>query len=155
MTEKYPIFLCPGPTVTPPNHIKAYSSFFGSSDIQAEFNTLYDEAESLLLKLLQAPETSSAVIMSGEGMLALWAALSSLLNPGDKVLAINFGVYGKGIGEMAEGKGGKVEYLSFLADQPISLSDCVEGGKLFTAIHQIKPKLVTLVHCEVFFSILT
>ena len=43
--------------------------------------------------------------MTGEGMLALWGALKSCLKPGDHVVSVGTGVFGDGIGEMAESFG--------------------------------------------------
>ena len=50
------------------------------------------------------------MVLSGEGMLALWAPLSSVLSTGDVVVAVGSGVYGKGIGAMAAARGAKVCY---------------------------------------------
>lgn len=38
------------------------------------------------------------VLMTGEGMLALWGALKSCLKPGDHVVSVGTGVFGDGIG---------------------------------------------------------
>lgn len=52
------------------------------------------------------------VLMTGEGMLALWGALKSCLKPGDHVVSVGTGVFGDGIGEMAESFGCIVEKVS-------------------------------------------
>ena len=44
---------------------------------------------------------NQVTIQSGEGMLALWGALKSVIRPGDRVLAVATGLFGYGIGEMA------------------------------------------------------
>ena len=49
------------------------------------------------------------VLMTGEGMLALWGALKSCLKPGDHVVSVGTGVFGDGIGEMSESFGCIVE----------------------------------------------
>ena len=63
------------------------------------------------------------VLMTGEGMLALWGALKSCLKPGDHVVSVGTGVFGDGIGEMAESFGCIVEKVSLPYDCSIRESD--------------------------------
>ncbi len=83
--KTYPIPLVPGPTSVSPYIRAAYAEDFGSSDLEDEFFTLYDTCSHQLGDALGARE-SDVVIMSGEGMLALWSALKSVLRPNDKVI---------------------------------------------------------------------
>ncbi len=50
--------------------------------------------------------------MSGEGMAALWGALKSVVRAGDDVIAVDNGLYGHGIGQMASGLGAKVTFIT-------------------------------------------
>jgi aspartate aminotransferase-like enzyme len=83
------------------------------------------------------------VIQTGEGMLALWGALKSTLKPGDKVLALSTGIFGRGIGVMAEGLDCEVHLIEFGFDESINDFDIIEK-----AIQEFKPKMITMVHCE-------
>ena len=66
--------------------------------------------------------------MTGEGMLALWGALKSCLKPGDHVVSVGTGVFGDGIGEMAESFGCIVEKVSLPYDCSIRESDLRRRG---------------------------
>jgi aspartate aminotransferase-like enzyme len=76
-------------------------------------------------------------------MVALWGALKSAVQPGEKVLVIATGVFGYGIGDMARAIGAEVETVGFDYDQAATDLDRVEE-----AIRRFRPKMVTLVHCE-------
>jgi aspartate aminotransferase-like enzyme len=85
---------------------------------------------------------SDAVIMTGEGMVALWGALKSVLRPGDKVLAVDNGLFGQGVGQMAESLGAQVVFVS---------SDWrkrIDPSVVIAAIQEHRPSLVTMIHCE-------
>jgi aspartate aminotransferase-like enzyme len=86
---------------------------------------------------------NQVVIQSGEGMLALWSALKSCLQPGDRVLSIATGVFGDGIGDMAASIGAEVQKVSLPYDQTISGLDAIQQ-----AIESFRPKMITVVHCE-------
>ena len=62
---------------------------------------------------------STPVIVTGEGMAALWGGLKSIVQPGDTVLAVDNGLYGRGIGEMAATIGALVTYHA--SDATVSL----------------------------------
>jgi aspartate aminotransferase-like enzyme len=81
-------------------------------------------------------------LMSGEGMAALWGALKSCIQRGDRVLAVSTGVFGQGVGEMAQQIGARVRTVPFGYDR---IADPDEVEK---AIRAFRPKMVTLVHCE-------
>jgi aspartate aminotransferase-like enzyme len=75
-------------------------------------------------------------------MIALWGALKSCVQPGDRVLAVSTGVFGYGIGEMAAALGAQVRWVEFGYDELLR-PDPVEQ-----AIREFEPKMVTAVHCE-------
>ncbi len=139
--KTYPIPMVPGPTSVPESVFNAYKHDFGSSDTEPEFLELYNETEANLQKLLLTRE--KVVIMTGEGMIVLWAALKSCLLPGDKVLAVSTGLFGSGIGEMAAGLGAQVETVTFPSDETVHDWDMVEKK-----IAAFQPKMITVVHCE-------
>ncbi|MCB9137210.1 MAG: alanine--glyoxylate aminotransferase family protein [Caldilineaceae bacterium] len=138
--ERYEIPLVPGPVSIPPAVLAAYAVDYGSADMEDEFFGLYASCEAGLQRLLA---TENAVtIQSGEGMLALWGALKSVLRPGDRVLALSTGLFGTGIGEMAQRCGAQAEIVDFGHDGVID-ADVVQD-----AARRIRPRLITAVHCE-------
>eukprot|EP00028_Trichosphaerium_sp_Am-I-7-wt_P012861 CAMPEP_0168508790 /NCGR_PEP_ID=MMETSP0405-20121227/347_1 /TAXON_ID=498012 /ORGANISM="Trichosphaerium sp, Strain Am-I-7 wt" /LENGTH=170 /DNA_ID=CAMNT_0008526039 /DNA_START=1142 /DNA_END=1654 /DNA_ORIENTATION=+ len=115
-----------------------------SADIDDEFYELYDSVTKKLEKMLYAPK-GSAVVMVGEGMLALWAGLKSTLKPGDKVLSVATGIYGYGIADMCRDMGAVVEVVGTEYNETVS-----DGllNQIRTKAEEFKPKLITAVHCE-------
>jgi aspartate aminotransferase-like enzyme len=86
--------------------------------------------------------TNDISIQSGEGMIALWGALTSVLEPGDRVLAVSTGLFGSGIGDMARSIGAEVETVEF------GLNGVADAQKVREAATRFRPKLITAVHCE-------
>ena len=113
----YEIPLIPGPVSIPAAVRAAYQVDYASADLEDEFFALYAECEAGLQAILGTQNQVS--IQSGEGMLALWSALKSVIRPGDRVLAVATGVFGYGIGEMARQAGAEVEVVGFGYDQAI------------------------------------
>jgi aspartate aminotransferase-like enzyme len=133
--------LVPGPTAVCQEVLAAYQVDYGSADLEPEFFKLYGDVQSQLQQIMGTQ--NQIALMSGEGMVALWGALKSVLQPGEKVLAIATGVFGYGIGDMARAVGAQVETVGFDYDQAATDLDRVEE-----AIRRFRPKMVTLVHCE-------
>lgn len=138
--ERYTIPLVPGPVTIPAAVRAAYAQDFGSSDMEVEFFNLYAECERGLQQILATQ--NHVAILSGEGMLALWAALKSVLHPGDRVLAVASGVFGYGIGEMAQQVGARVEVVEFGYD------GVLDPARVREAATRFRPRLITAVHCE-------
>lgn len=138
--ERYTIPLVPGPVTIPAAVRAAYAQDFGSSDMEEEFFNLYTECERDLQQILAT--RNLIAILSGEGMLALWAGLKSVLRPGDRVLAVASGVFGYGIGEMAQQAGATVEMVEFGYD------GVLDPDRVREAAVRFRPRLITAVHCE-------
>ena len=138
--ERYDIPLMPGPVSIPQAILDAYTFDYGSADAEEEFFVLYQECEKGLQEILYTQ--NQIAILSGEGMLALWGALKSVIAPGDRVLAVATGVFGYGIAEMAQQIGADVEIVGFEYDEVIDIDRVQDAAKHF------KPSLVTAVHCE-------
>lgn len=136
----YDIPLVPGPTRVPEPVRRAYLTDYGSADLEPEYIQLYAEVQNQLRTLLGTK--NKIVIMTGEGMIALWAALKSCIQTGDRVLAISTGVFGHGIGEMAASIGANVRWVEF------SYNEILKPAPVEEAIRSFKPKMVTAVHCE-------
>lgn len=137
----YTIPLVPGPTRVRPEVLAAYQVDYGSADLEPEYPLLYAETETLLHNLLGTG--NRIAILSGEGMVALWGALKSTLCPGDRVVAVATGFFGFGIADMARAIGAHVDTVDFDFDEAVADLDRVADS-----IRRVRPKMVTLVHCE-------
>jgi aspartate aminotransferase-like enzyme len=133
--------MVPGPVQVPEAVLRAYMKNYGSADLEPEFLDLYNQTEGQLKHILGTEHP--VVIQTGEGMQALWTALRSCLNPGDRVLAVATGVFGYGIGDMARAVGAEVKTVGLGYDETLGNLDRVEA-----AILEFKPKMITAVHCE-------
>jgi aspartate aminotransferase-like enzyme len=138
--QTYDVGLIPGPVSVPPELRAAYQINYGSSDLEEEFFSLYRRCEAHLGKILAT--RNRVAIQSGEGMIALWSALKSVLRPGDRVLAVANGVFGYGIGEMAGQLGMNLEVVGFGYD------DIPDPQRVREVAKSFRPRLVTAVHCE-------
>ena len=138
--QTYRIPLVPGPVSVPEMLRAAYQTDYGSADLEEEFFSLYAECERRLQTVLGT--RNRVTIQSGEGMLALWGALKSVIRPGDRVLAVATGLFGYGIGEMARQIGAEVDVVGFDQDQAIDPEPVRKKARRF------HPQLVTAVHCE-------
>lgn len=135
--------LVPGPTSVPEEIRKIYALDFPSPDIENTFFVQYENTCNRLAKFLGT--SSDIVIMSGEAMVCLWGCLKSTLKKGDRVLAIDVGVFGKGIGEMAKSIGCEVEFCHIDWKKEITDED-IESIAQKAKIS--KPSIITTVHCD-------
>ena len=139
--QTYPIPMVPGPVAVPEAVRQVYLQPYGSGDLETEFIDLYSRTQKQLKVILGTRD--DIVIQSGEGMLALWSALKSCLVPGDRVLTVATGVFGYGIGEMAQSIGADVKTVGFSYDETIN-----DMSRIEAAIAEFKPRMITAVHCE-------
>lgn len=139
--EKYGLSMVPGPVSVPQEILEAAVVDYGSADLEKEYIRLYRSTEKALQRLMQTK--NQVVIQTGEGMLALWSALKSSLCPGDKVLALATGIFGYGIGEMAESLGCEVKLVGFGPDESLHDFDLIEK-----VIREFHPKMITMVQNE-------
>lgn len=139
--QVYPIPMVPGPVHVPAEVLAAYQVDYGSGDIEGEFLELYNRTEANLRQILATQ--NRVAIFTGEGMLALWGALKSCIQPGDRVLSVATGVFGYGIADMARSIGAEVAVHGLGYDQTLQDWPAVER-----AIVDFRPKMITVVHCE-------
>jgi aspartate aminotransferase-like enzyme len=135
------ISLLPGPVSVPAEVLEAMGHDYPSGDLEEEFFELYADTGKGLARLMGT--RNEVVIMTGEGMLALWAALKSCLKPGDRVLATVTGIFGDGLGDMAAGLG--CEVRKFRLGYNESLGDL---ALLENMLEDFSPDMITAVHCE-------
>ncbi|MBC2711888.1 MAG: alanine--glyoxylate aminotransferase family protein, partial [Desulfosarcina sp.] len=116
--KAYPIPMVPGPVMVPDAVRQVYLEPYGSGDLETEFIELYTRTQRRMKAIFGTRD--DIVIQSGEGMLALWSALKSCLVPGDRVLSVATGVFGYGIGEMAQSIGADLKTVGFSYDETIN-----------------------------------
>jgi len=138
--QSYKISLTPGPVSVPAAVRAAYQADYGSPDLEEEFFQLYTKCEQGLQQILGT--RNAVAIQTGEGMVALWGALKSVLQPGNRVLAVATGLFGYGIGEMAAGLGMQVETVGF------GYAGIADPQQVREAAHRFRPHVITAVHCE-------
>lgn len=139
--ETYPIPMVPGPVSVPREVLQAYLTDFGSPDMEEEFLTMYRATAGMMQTILGTQ--NDVILHTGEGMIALWGALKSVLQPGDRVLSLSTGVFGSGICEMAQKVGAETRLLEFPFNATFDQFDRIEE-----TIKEFRPKMITVVHCE-------
>lgn len=133
--------MTPGPTMVAPSVMKARSREFGNPDVDTSF---CEEYHKLCLDLAELLHTKNEVyILDGEGILALEAACASLTEPGDKVLVIDNGIFGRGFADFVKIYGGEPIFYTVDYHRP------VEVEKLRAYLEKNHDfKYATVVHCD-------
>jgi aspartate aminotransferase-like enzyme len=106
--------------------------------LEEEFFEQYKRVQGQLQRLLNTSAT--AVVQSGEAMLGLWGALRAVIRPGTRVLSVSSGVYGTGIGTMAEQLGASVKRVDVAWD--VSFIEAVQNIRQLASEWQ--PELITV-----------
>ena len=96
--------MTPGPTQVRENVRLSRSLTCTNPDLDPEFYTFYKETCELISSLLRTRNRS--LILGGEGILGLEAACATLTEPGDRVLVLDNGVFGKGFADFVKIYGG-------------------------------------------------
>lgn len=135
------LIMTPGPTYIKENVREAMAKPITNPDLDLEFYEFYKGICVKIQKLLNTNNTT--LVLSGEGILGLEAACSSLIEDGDKVLCIENGIFGEGFGDFCKMYGAKVDY--FHGDRRSGLD--VKNLENFLKDNN-DYKLATLVHCE-------
>jgi len=133
--------MTPGPTQVRENVRMARAKVTGNPDLEAEFYDFYRDTCQILSRLLHT--NNESYILGGEGILGLEAACASLTEPGDRVLVLDNGIFGKGFADFVTMYGG--EAVLFTTDyhcpmDPHALQAFLERDSNF--------KYATLVHCD-------
>lgn len=133
--------MTPGPTMVAENVRMARSMETGNPDLDIDFYDFYKETCELYSSLLHTKNES--LILSGEGILGLEAAVASLTEPGDRVLVLDNGVFGKGFADFVSIYGGEpvlytTDYKREIEAEP--LRKFLEKDSDF--------KYATVVHCD-------
>ncbi len=113
--------MTPGPTQVAENVRQARSLATTNPDLDLEFYDFYKETCELFGELIHTK--NDCYILGGEGILGLEAACASLTEPGDRVLVIDNGIFGKGFADFVSMYQG--EPVVFTADyhKPLSYEE--------------------------------
>ena len=133
--------MTPGPTQVRENVRNARSLACTNPDLDPAFYDYYKETCELISELLETKNTS--YILDGEGILGLEAACASLTEPGDQVLVLDNGVYGKGFADFVTMYGGQVTFY----EAPYTRALDVDAFRAYLKEHH-DFKYATLVHCD-------
>ncbi len=133
--------MTPGPTEVPGEVMLARSLWFPNSDSDPSF---VEEYRQICLSLAALLHTDNEVyIMDGEGILGLEAGCASLTEPGDRVLVIDNGIYGRGFADFVSMYGGNPVLYSSDWHSPVD-PDRLRG--FLEKDHDFK--YATVVHCD-------
>lgn len=130
-----------GPTQVRENVRVARSQECTNPDLDPEFYDFYKETCELLSKAMHTG--NRALILGGEGILGLEAACASLTEPGDRVLIINNGIFGRSFADFVEIYQGIPVLFTTDYHKPVdpeSLTEFLEKDSSF--------KFATVIHCD-------
>lgn len=130
-----------GPTQVRENVRMARSLETTNPDLDVAFVEFYKETCDKLQMLLHS--TGTAYILGGEGILGLEAACASLTEPGDRVLVLDNGIFGKGFADFVTMYGGEAVLFTSDYQKPIDADELrafLEKDSDF--------KYATVVHCD-------
>ncbi|GIM28358.1 hypothetical protein CPJCM30710_10240 [Clostridium polyendosporum] len=131
----------PGPTNVRENVRLERAKATTNPDVDEEFIEFYKNTCDKIGKIIKTENPT--YILSGEGILGLEAACASLTEPGDRVLVLDNGIYGRGFKGFVEMYGGEGIYFSDDYNKAIDekkLSEFLENDHNF--------KYATVVHCD-------
>lgn len=135
------LLMTPGPTYVHEEVRRELSREITNPDLDPSFFELFLDTCNKLKELLKTK--NEVLIFSGEGILGLEAACASIIEPGDRVLCIDNGIFGRGFGDFAAMYGAEVVYFQ---------SDYRRGIDVYALQRFLESngsfKMATLVHCE-------
>jgi aspartate aminotransferase-like enzyme len=134
------MLLTPGPTALPPSVREAMSDELINPDVDPDFAARYDAVTEQLATVYGTDD--EVVVLGGEGILGLEAAVASTVAPGDRVCCLSNGIYGDGFADFVESYGGEPTVVGADSDDPLPIDD------LERTLAEEEFDLATMVHCE-------
>ncbi|SEW11599.1 pyridoxal-phosphate-dependent aminotransferase family protein [Natrinema salifodinae] len=131
--------MTPGPTEVPVAVRERMSEPTPNPDVEPEFFEFYRD---LTDKLGAVYGDDDVLILGGEGILGLEAAIASLVEPGDRVLCLSNGLYGDGFADFVEMYDGEAVVCDAPWQEPLDL-DAIESQ-----LEDGSFDAATMVHCE-------
>lgn len=135
------LILTPGPTEISEHVRAAMARPITNPDLDPEFFAFYDRLCGKIGTLLHTK--NQVLVLSGEGILGLEAAVASLVEPGDEVLVLDNGVFGHGFADFVTMYGGTPVFLTKDYRQSFAAEDLEQALAKHPAI-----KIATMVHCD-------
>jgi aspartate aminotransferase-like enzyme len=132
--------LTPGPTTVPPRVRDRMSEPMPNPDVEREFVDLYDDVCAKLGRVYDTDD--DVIVMGGEGILGLEAAIASTVAPDDSVLCLSNGLYGDGFADFVETYRGNPTVVGAEYTEPLDVAG-VEA-----ALEDAEYEIATMVHCE-------
>ncbi|MDO5715302.1 MAG: alanine--glyoxylate aminotransferase family protein [Tissierellia bacterium] len=133
--------LCAGPTSIDPQVMEIMGQSKTNPDLDPEYTKIHRNVEKKLSDFLKTKETT--FLMLGEAIMGLEGAISSLMEPKERVLVLHNGYFGIGFSDYVQRYGGEAVELAFDYRQGIDvdqLEDFLKKDHDFS--------IATLVHCE-------
>jgi len=135
------LIFTPGPTATDARVQEAMAGCRLNPDFDSRFTEIYRKTAANLARIIGTQ--NPVLILAGEGMLGLEASIASLVEPGEKVLCLANGLFGKGLADFVQSYGGKPVLVEKDWRLPLTVDDI---DKILGKNPDIK--LATMVHCE-------
>jgi aspartate aminotransferase-like enzyme len=140
--------MTPGPTEVPAAVRQAMSEPTPNPDLEPEFFEFYRSLTDKLETVYRAGDETGGgdrdvVVLGGEGILGLEAAVASLVGPGDRVLCLSNGLYGDGFTDFVENYGGEAVVSE------VSWRETLDGNVVADVLDRNGDfDVATMVHCE-------
>ncbi|NLN83855.1 MAG: alanine--glyoxylate aminotransferase family protein [Firmicutes bacterium] len=135
------ILLTPGPVEVKESVRRAMARPMVNADLDPEFLSFFNQLTDKFKKLLKTE--NDIILLNGEGIIGLEAAVVNIVEAGDQVLVLDNGYFGKGFADFVSNAGGVPVILSKDYNQAFTAED------LEKALDQHpKVKAVTMVHCD-------
>ncbi|WP_408957383.1 pyridoxal-phosphate-dependent aminotransferase family protein [Natrinema sp. 74] len=132
--------MTPGPTEVPAAVRERMSEPTPNPDVEPDFFEFYRELTGKLEAIYG--DDDDVVILGGEGILGLEAAIASLVEPGDRVLCIANGRYGEGFVDFVEMADGEAVVCDAEWREPLDLE------RIESHLADGEFDAATMVHCE-------
>ena len=140
MAKEY-LVATPGPVPIHKDVRAAMCQPITNPDLDPAFYEFYKETCEKIQLIMKTK--NQVLILCGEGILGLEAACASIIEPGDRILCLDNGIFGRGFVDFAKMYGAEVTHLTFNYRNPISVKELelfLEKDSNF--------KAATFVHCE-------
>ena len=133
------ILMCPGPNDIADRVLRAMIQP-AACPVTSEFQEFYEETLDMLAQVYQT--RNQVAPLPGSGRSGVESAITSVVEPGDRVLVIICGAFGHLAARVVNGVGGQAEEVHFPWGEPLDL------GIIRDKLAQGTYKLVTMVHNE-------
>jgi aspartate aminotransferase-like enzyme len=134
--------MTPGPVEVSPGVLAALGQPTTYHNFPA-FIELFDQTTQMLAEVFRAAGKKDVLIMQGEAVLGLEASIANTISPGEKVLVLENGPFGRIFGGYVENAGGTPLYYTGESDRAL------DADAVGAFLEQNRDAAaVTMVHCE-------